>query len=213
MKMKRNKKLRSFILCMVLMVAMALATTGCNDKPSSNAVTTEGTITAPQEDNVQHEEVQQSDAKHSNVLGEGNTVFPFSVVDKDGSETTFEIHTDKETVGEALLEVGLIAGDNSEYGLYVKTVNGITVDYDTDGMYWAFYVNGEYAMSGVDTTPITEGESYSFRVEKRETDDKGNRCLCNARRCNVCLKNYYGVCTQYSFNWCVYHCFYSSLSE
>ena len=40
MKMKRNKKLRSFILCMVLMVAMALATTGCNDKPSSNAVTT-----------------------------------------------------------------------------------------------------------------------------------------------------------------------------
>ncbi len=166
MKMKRNKKLRSFILCMVLMVAMALATTGCNDKPSSNAVTTEGTITAPQEDNAQHEEVQQSDAKHSNVLGEGNTVFPFSVVDKDGSETTFEIHTDKETVGEALLEVGLIAGDNSEYGLYVKTVNGITVDYDTDGMYWAFYVNGEYAMSGVDTTPITEGESYSFRVEK-----------------------------------------------
>lgn len=100
------------------------------------------------------------------MLGEGNTVFPFSVVDKDGSETTFEIHTDKETVGEALLEVGLIAGDNSEYGLYVKTVNGITVDYDTDGMYWAFYVNGEYAMSGVDTTPITEGESYSFRVEK-----------------------------------------------
>lgn len=166
MKMQRNKKLQSFILCLVLMVAMALNTTGCNDKSNSNAVTAEGTITVPQEDNAQHGDVQQNDAKHANVLGEGSTVFPFSVVDKDGIETTFEIHTDKETVGEALLEVGLIAGEDSEYGLYVKTVNGIAVDYDTDGMYWAFYVNGEYAISGVDTTPITEGESYSFRVEK-----------------------------------------------
>ena len=49
---------------------------------------------------------------------------------------------------------------------YVKTVNGITADYDADGVYWAFYVNGEYAVSGVDSTPIAEGESYSFKVEK-----------------------------------------------
>jgi len=59
----------------------------------------------------------------------------------------------------------LIAGDTAEYGLYVKTVDGITVDYDTNGKYWAFYINGEYAMTGVDTTPITEGEEYSFKVE------------------------------------------------
>ena len=58
------------------------------------------------------------------------------------------------------------AGDEGEYGLYVKTVNGITADYDKDGAYWAFYVNGEYASSGVDSTPIAEGESYCFRVEK-----------------------------------------------
>ena len=38
--------------------------------------------------------------------------------------------------------------------------------YDADGVYWAFYVNGEYAVSGVDSTPIAEGESYSFKVEK-----------------------------------------------
>ena len=59
----------------------------------------------------------------------------------------------------------LIAGDESEYGLYVKMVNGITADYDADGVYWAFYINGEYAATGVDSTPITEGESYSFKVE------------------------------------------------
>jgi hypothetical protein len=86
-------------------------------------------------------------------------------VDKEGSETQFEIHTEKETVGEALVELGLIAGEESEYGLYVKTVNGITADYDKDGVYWAFYINGEYAQTGVDSTKIAEGESYSFKVE------------------------------------------------
>lgn len=79
---------------------------------------------------------------------------------------TFTVNTEKETVGEALLEHKLIAGDESEYGLYVKTVNGILADYDVDKSYWAFYINGEYATSGVDTTPIVEGESYSLEYTK-----------------------------------------------
>ena len=82
------------------------------------------------------------------------------------NETNFEVHTDKTTVGEALLDVDLIAGDESEYGLYVKTVNGITADYDVDQTYWAFYVNGEYASTGVDATAIEAGATYSFKVEK-----------------------------------------------
>ena len=56
-------------------------------------------------------------------------------------------------------------GDDSEYGLYVKTVNGITADYDKDGVYWAFYIDGEYAAAGVDATAIEEGSSYSFKIE------------------------------------------------
>ena len=69
-------------------------------------------------------------------------------------------------MGEALLDQELIAGEDSDYGLYVKTVNGITADYDTDGSYWAFYVNGEYVSSGVDSTPVADGDTYSFKVEK-----------------------------------------------
>ena len=79
---------------------------------------------------------------------------------------TFTIKTDKDTVGAALLEHELIAGEESEYGLYVKVVNGITADYDTDQSYWAFYVNGEYATSGVDTTEITEGDTYQLAYTK-----------------------------------------------
>ena len=78
----------------------------------------------------------------------------------------FTIKTDKDTVGAALLEHGLIAGEEGAYGLYVKQVNGITADYDVDQTYWSFYINGEYAMTGVDTTEITEGATYRLEYTK-----------------------------------------------
>ncbi len=99
-------------------------------------------------------------------IGSGNVEFDFTVVDAEGNETKFKINTDKTTVGEALLEEGLIAGEEGQYGLYVKTVNGTTLDYDEDGMYWSFYINGEYAMTGVDKTDIVAGDSYAFKAEK-----------------------------------------------
>lgn len=150
MKMKFMKKLSSFFLCMMLIMAMALCTTGCSDDKKESPETSVG----------------QEQSTDTTVLGEGATKFTFIVVDKDGKETPFEIHTDKTIVGEALLDLELIEGDMGDFGLYVKTVNGITADYDTDGTYWAFYVNGEYAMTGVDMTDIVDGDTYSFKVEK-----------------------------------------------
>lgn len=96
----------------------------------------------------------------------GEASFTFEVVDGEGDTDTFEINTDKKTVGEALLDNNLIEGEDSEYGLYVKTVNGITADYDVDQTYWAFYIDGEYATTGVDTTDVVDGSTYSFKVEK-----------------------------------------------
>ena len=150
---KWNRKMLTSFLCMVLMVTMALCTAGCGSSPNQN-----NGAEAESSTNTENVEVT--------ILGEGTIVFPFTVVDKEGTKTVFEIHTDKNLVGEALLELGLIAGEEGAYGLYVKSVNGITADYDTEGIYWAFYVNGEYATSGVDTTAIQDGESYMFKVEK-----------------------------------------------
>ena len=154
MQMNQGKKVSSFILCMVLIVAMALSTVGCNGSKDGGAASGDAGAQAGAE--VQRE---------GGELGEGSKEFTLTVTDKDGNETQFEIHTDKEMVGEALQELNLIEGEEGEYGLFVKTVNGITADYDTDGVYWAFYVNGEYATSGVDVTQITEGDSYALKVE------------------------------------------------
>jgi hypothetical protein len=148
MKQTNAKKLLSFILCMVLIAAMALIASGCNANKNDPADTTE------------------QPKVEATKLGEGQTTFNFTVVDKDGNETKFEIKTDKTLVGEALQELNLIEGEPGAYGLYVKKVNGITADYDVDKTYWAFYVNGEYATSGVDTTTIEAGATYMFKVEK-----------------------------------------------
>ena len=159
MKQTSMKKLLSFFLCMVLIAAMALIASGCNANENTPADTAaETTADAGTNTEAPKDEVTK--------LGEGQTTFNFTVVDKDGNETKFEIKTDKTTVGEALLEQKLIEGESGAYGLYVKKVNGITADYDVDKTYWAFYVNGKYAVSGVDTTNVEAGATYSFKVEK-----------------------------------------------
>lgn len=146
----RSTKSLSFFLCIVLIAAMALFATGCNGNTQNNAETPISSAASQAQ---------------ATSLGEGETRFGFSVTDADGNETRFEISTDKATVGEALIDLGLIEGEEGPYGLYVKTVNGITLDYETDGKYWAFYINGEYAMTGVDVTAVTEGAEYSFKAE------------------------------------------------
>ena len=154
MKMTVLKRRLSLILCVVFIAAVTLFTSGCNDNQDSSL-----------ESQPAVSEVQSSvsDAK---ILGEGATKFYFTVTDMDGGETKFEINTDKTTVGDALTELDLISGDESEYGLYVKKVNGITADYDKDGSYWAFYVDGEYATTGVDSTEVKAGTTYAFKQEK-----------------------------------------------
>lgn len=87
-------------------------------------------------------------------------------VEAEGQSITFTIKTDAETLGEALLAHGLIAGEQGAYGLYVKTVNGILADYDVDGTYWGFYKNGEMMMTGVDGAEISDGEHYELVKQK-----------------------------------------------
>lgn len=98
-------------------------------------------------------------------FGNGKTTVQVEVKAEEQS-VTFTVKTDKSTLGDALLEHELIAGENSEYGLYVKSVNGITADYNTDKSYWAFYKNGEYMQTGVDGTAIADGEHYELVYTK-----------------------------------------------
>jgi len=97
----------------------------------------------------------------------GDLSFKFTAVDLDGNKTDFDVpFTDGQTVGEALLAEELIAGEDGDYGLYVKTVNGITLDYEADGAYWSFYIGEEPASTGVDGEKAVADGVYQFVATK-----------------------------------------------
>ena len=154
------KRTLSLLVCIVLIAAVALFTIGCEDNKDVSSPDESSSAASQSESGTTSAETSDDD-----VLGEGENYFTFKVVDLDGNESVFEIKTDKEKVGDALTELELISGEQGAYGLYVKTVNGITVDYDKDKKYWAFYVNGELAPKGVDMTDIENGATYSFKAE------------------------------------------------
>ena len=149
---QKNKKLSILlmVLCVVALAVAALFATGAiGGKNIPDAVVAETGV-----------------VKRGDVVGQGATEFAFVIVDGEGNETAITVKTDKKMVGEALLDEKILEGDMGDYGLYVKKVNGIAADYDVDQTYWAFYINGEYAMTGVDSTEIQAGNTYMMKVEK-----------------------------------------------
>ena len=81
----------------------------------------------------------------------------------DDVNKEFNITTTETMLGAALLNEGLIAGDESEYGLYVKTVDGRTAD-DANQEWWCLTKGGEMCMTGVDSTEIADGDAYEFTL-------------------------------------------------
>ena len=147
--MKNNSIRKTLSLVLVFVLIAAAALTGCSGAPAET--------TAPPAETVP-----------VTVLGEGSKSFELTIEDKEGTEHHYLIHTDEEMVGFALIAHELIEGEEGPYGMYIKSVLGQTLDYETDGMYWAFYVGTEYAMTGVDQTPITEGIRYMLKAESGE---------------------------------------------
>ena len=141
------KKTVSSIICAVLSIVLVVCLASCG-----NTVDAEGLW-------------ENATYRKDTELGKGATTVQVQV--KAGEESiTFTIKTDKKTLGDALLEHELITGDESQYGLYIKSVNGIRADYDLDKSYWGFYKNGEYMLTGVDGTEIADGEHYELVYEK-----------------------------------------------
>lgn len=152
--MNRKKNIRSFLslmLTVALIAAMALVFASCDE--------------SGQESPPQAEQPRTNDGAVQTV-GQGSVSFEFSVCFADGSSRSYVVKTDKSTVGEALVETGLITGYDGPYGLTVETVCGEFHDFNKDSMYWGFFINGEYAMTGVDSTPIVENEKYELKATR-----------------------------------------------
>ena len=152
--MKNVKKAAALILAL----ALALALAACGEAPAVSTGTPEPTA-GPSEGAVGVWDT--AEYTEDTELGEGASTITVEVTAGDRT-VAFTVHTDAENLRAALEPLGLIAGEESEFGLFLKSVNGISADYDADGFYWALYVEGEYASTGVDSTPVSDGGSYAL---------------------------------------------------
>lgn len=129
-----------------LLIAFSLILCGCGKAAEAPVETTEVISAEPGKDGYKYH-------------------FTLEVIDAEGNQSLTDIATDKEILGEVLSEHGIIKGEQGDYGMYIKEVNGIVADYETTGTYWAFYIDGEMAMTGVDQTKIVDGAVYSLKIE------------------------------------------------
>lgn len=135
------KKIVSSVSALALLLVCLMGVTGCQSEPAVTGIWEDATYTA------------------DTTLGEGATALTV-VVSAEEKEVTFTIHTDKETVGAALVEVGLVEDADGD-GLFT-VVNGMTADYNVDQTYWAFYENDAYANAGMNDTAIVDGVVYKL---------------------------------------------------
>lgn len=98
---------------------------------------------------------------------QGDKSITIEVVDNEQKSTVYEVHTDAEYLRQAMEDaVGLeFTGKEGEYGILVETVNGVRADFNLDGAYWSFYVNGSYCTYGLDTQPVNDGDAFQIKYE------------------------------------------------
>ncbi len=145
--MKQNtRKITAVLLMLTLMFAFA----SCGNTPETP------------ETSLWSSAVYQEDTE----LGEGAKTLGIKVTAEEKS-IVITIKSDAETVGEALLENGVVEGSDGAYGLYISHVNGIKAVYEEDGAYWGFLDKDGNLMSvGVDMTELLDGDVYELRYTK-----------------------------------------------
>ena len=133
------KKLFAILLALAMVLSLAACT------PADTATTT-GETAGQTEQNLK--------------------TFTVTVVHSDGTSRFFEYQTQEEYLGAVLAAEGLIQGNDGPYGLEIIEVDGETAVYESNMAYWALYENGEYALQGIDTTPVIDGGAYKLEYTR-----------------------------------------------
>lgn len=137
---KRLLSLVSLLLVVLLIAAATVCFSSCAPKTTE----TGATIT------------------ETHTVGEGEKTITVTVVNDKNEAAVFTIHTNAATLRGALEENHLVEGSDSQYGLFIESVNGLRADYSANGSWWAIYIGSEMASTGVDGIELTDGGAYSI---------------------------------------------------
>ncbi len=158
-------KLMSLLLSLIMMLSLCACSTEAEapyDTTVADTTTVETTPeTTPEITGIWADAIYTEDTD----LGEGDKTIKVKIA-ADEKSVTLTVRTDAETLGDALAAHSLVEGEEGQFGLYIKKVNGMLADYDVDQTYWSLTKDGEYLMTGADSTPIADGENYELTRTK-----------------------------------------------
>ena len=164
---------KSFALVLALVLALGMTACGNGESSSSgaasSAVSSEVSSEAVSSEvsEVSSEAASSEAAPEENAAGEeetaGSKTITLTVVHGDGTSNDITVSTDAENLRDALEAEGIIAGEDSSYGMFVQTVDGETAD-DGEQEWWCLTKGGEMWNYGVDDTEIADGDVYEFTL-------------------------------------------------
>lgn len=156
---------KSFAL--VLALVLALGMTACGNGESSSSGAASSAVSSEVSSEAVSSEVASSEAAPAeSAAGEettGSKTITLTVVHGDGTSNDITVSTDAENLRDALEAEGIIAGEDSSYGMFVQTVDGETAD-DGEQEWWCLTKGGEMWNYGVDDTEIADGDVYEFTL-------------------------------------------------
>ena len=156
---------KSFAL--VLALVLALGMTACGNGESSSSETASSAVSSEVSSEAASSEAVSSEGASSEAAGEeettGSKTITLTVVHGDGTSNDITVSTDAENLRDALEAEGIIAGEDSSYGMFVQTVDGETAD-DGEQEWWCLTKGGEMWNYGVDDTEIADGDVYEFTL-------------------------------------------------
>lgn len=156
---------KSFAL--VLALVLALGMTACGNGESSSSGAASSAVSSEVSSEAVSSEAASSEAAPAESAAEeetaGSKTITLTVVHGDGTSNDITVSTDAENLRDALEAEGIIAGEDSPYGMFVQTVDGETAD-DGEQEWWCLTKGGEMWNYGVDDTEIADGDVYEFTL-------------------------------------------------
>jgi len=93
----------------------------------------------------------------------GDKTIVVEVVHGDQSAKEFTYQTDKEYLGQVLLDEKLAEGEQGQYGLFITVVDGEEAQADQN-QWWCVTKGGEMVETGADATPIADGDHFELTL-------------------------------------------------
>ncbi|MCR4615067.1 MAG: DUF4430 domain-containing protein [Clostridiales bacterium] len=105
---------------------------------------------------------EKNNAKKAPDTSTKNIVIEVMAPGYDGK--TYKLTTNRQYLGEVLVDEKIAEGENGQYGLYIKSAAGIKAD-ESKSEWWCITKNGEAVATGADAVEIADRDNFELTLK------------------------------------------------